>query len=96
MKFLLAVASCAGMLCVGLAGPAAAGKVGPFEGNDTGGIIAWSPQAWHHRHAIAGDHCLRYGKRHRITSVYAHYGQYIGFACYRPRGRDGVILRVRY
>lgn len=69
----------------------------PFEGNDTGGIIAWSPQAQRHRHDIAGDHCARYGKLHRITSVHALYGQYIGFACYRPRGYGaGAVVRARY
>jgi hypothetical protein len=70
--------------------------VPPFEGNDTGGIIAWSPEAHRHRHAIAADHCAQYGKVHRITSVAPRYGDYIGFACYWPRGSSGVILRRAY
>ena len=77
--------------------------VGPFEGNDTGGIIAWSPQTQRHARAIAREHCARYGKLARITSVYARYGSYIGFACRFPRAyvvhrtkRSRVILRVRY
>ncbi len=71
--------------------------VPPFEANDTGGIIAWSPEAQRHRHAIAGDHCARYGKVHRITSVAPRYGDYIGFACYWPRGTGGeVVLRRMY
>jgi len=71
-------------------------SVGPFEANDTGGIIAWSPQAQRHARAMAREHCARYGKLARITSVYARYGQYIGFACRFPRGRGRVILRARY
>ena len=70
--------------------------VGPFEANDTGGIIAWSPQAQRHARAMAREHCARYGKLARITSVYARYGQYIGFACRFPRGRARVIWRARY
>jgi hypothetical protein len=62
--------------------------VPPFKGNDTGGIIAWSPEAQRARHALAADHCALYGKLHRITSVHARYGDYIGFACFWPRGSD--------
>jgi len=72
---------------------------GPFEANDTGGIIAWSPQAQRHARAIAREHCARYGKLARITSVYPRYGQYIGFACRFPHGhaaRRSAILRARY
>jgi hypothetical protein len=62
--------------------------VPPFKGNDTGGIIAWSPEAQQLRHSLAAEHCAHYGKTHRITSVHARYGDYIGFACYWPRGID--------
>jgi hypothetical protein len=62
--------------------------VRPFEGNDTGGIIAWSPETHAARHEIAHAHCARYRKMHSITSVHARYGDYIGFACYWPRGFD--------
>lgn len=76
---------------------ASAGNVRPFEGNDTGGIIAWSPEAYRYRHAIAGDHCAQYTKVHRITSAVRRYGEYIGFECYWPRGTGGgVILRRMY
>jgi len=70
-------------------------KVPPFEANDTGGIIAWSPKAQRHRHAIAADHCAQYGKLHRITSVTPRYGDYIGFACYWPRGTGPVVVLRR-
>ena len=76
---------------------ASAYVVRPFEGNDTGGIIAWSPAAHKFRHDIAADHCAQYGKMHRITSVSRRYGEYIGFACYWPRGYEPgrVIVRVK-
>ncbi|HEX2215660.1 MAG TPA: hypothetical protein VHG27_03035 [Xanthobacteraceae bacterium] len=70
-------------------------SVPPFEGNDTGGIIAWSPEAHRFRHAIAADHCARFGKIHRITSVHPWYGDYIGFACYWPRGYEPGAFIVR-
>ena len=77
--------------------------VGPFEANDVGGIIAWSPQNHRHARAIAGEHCAQYGKLARITSVRARYGEYIAFACLFPRAyvvrhhrRPRVVLRVRY
>lgn len=76
-------------------------RLDPIEANDTGGIIAWSPEAQRHMRTIAREHCARYGKRARITSVYARYGQYIAFACRLPpghvvRGRSRPVLRVRY
>jgi hypothetical protein len=64
--------------------------VGPgpgLTGNDSGGIITWSPD-----HALvaqdwATQHCAQYGKYARITSVHAQYGDYIGFACEFRRTR---------
>ncbi len=75
-----------------------AATAAPFKGNDTGGIIAWSPEAHQLRHEIAGEHCARYRKAHRITSIHARYGDYIGFACYWPRGVDpnNVIIESAY
>jgi hypothetical protein len=82
------------------AGSAGCAGPGPgLTGNDTGGIIPWSPE----NRAIALDwaeqHCARYGKHARITSVYAQPGNYIGFECafgrgYTLRERD-IILRTR-
>lgn len=59
-------------------------------GNDTGGIIPWSPENQHAMRDIAGDHCARYNKRFRITSVHRQYGDYIGFVCFFARGYDPV------
>ena len=89
---LAALLSCAAPLSAG------AIAVPPFKGNDTGGIIAWSPEAHRFRHDIASDHCAGYGKIHRITSLHPWYGDYIAFACFWPRGYEpgGVILRRAY
>jgi len=61
------------------------------KGNDTGGIIPWSPalRAYGYRTA-AQEHCGGYRKIARITSVVAGYGNYVGFACEYPRGYDPV------
>ena len=62
-----------------------------INGNDTGGIIPWSPdlQRYGYREA-AQHHCGGYRKIARITSVHARYGDYVGFACEFPRGYDPV------
>jgi hypothetical protein len=57
-----------------------------LTGNDTGGIITWSPEAQAAARHISGQHCARYGKYARITSVHARYGDYIAFTCAFPRG----------
>jgi hypothetical protein len=62
-----------------------------INGNDTGGIIPWSPalRAYGYRDA-AQHHCAGYHKIARITSVKARYGDYVGFACEFPRNYDPV------
>ena len=65
-------------------------KVPPFEANDTGGIIAWSPGIEAHAPAIVSDHCGRYGKYGVITSIHPWPGDFIGFICRRP-GRYGPM-----
>jgi hypothetical protein len=61
------------------------------KGNDTGGIIPWSPalRAYGYQ-AAAQDHCGGYHKVGRVTSVHARYGDYVGFACEFPRNYDPV------
>jgi len=57
-----------------------------LTGNDTGGIITWSPEHQQVAREWAADHCARYGKYARITSIHAQYGDYIGFTCqFDPR-----------
>jgi hypothetical protein len=62
------------------------------KGNDTGGIIAWSPESEANAQQLASDHCVRYGKYALITSTTPRQGDYIGFVCERP-GTWGPILR---
>jgi len=52
-----------------------------YQGNDTGGIISWSCETEALAHDIAGAHCARFGKYHRITGVHRQYGDYISFNC---------------
>jgi hypothetical protein len=56
----------------GCAGP------GPLlTGNDTGGIIAWSPLAHRDGRIWMADHCARYGKVAAKTAEVRGYGNYI-------------------
>lgn len=61
-------------------------------GNDTGGMIVWTPENEMLAFAAAEVHCAGYRKVARITSVYRQYGHYIGFACSFP---PGYIVRER-
>jgi len=70
------------LVLAGLLPLAACAGPGPgLTGNDTGGIIVWTPENQLVAREWAGDHCARYGKYARITSIHAQYGDYIGFAC---------------
>jgi hypothetical protein len=51
------------------------------HGNDTGGIIPWSPENEVRASALAAAHCARYRKYARATSIVRQYGYYIGFEC---------------
>jgi hypothetical protein len=85
MRWTRSAAALAAMLLLGA--PAQAGSlfgVWGLVGNDTGGIIPWSPQNELARHAIASQHCAWYGKIARISSVHRQYGDYIGFHCLFP------------
>jgi hypothetical protein len=62
------------------------------KGNDTGGIIPWSPGIEETALNTASDHCARYGKYAVITSVHPWPGDYIGFVCRRP-DRWGPVSR---
>jgi hypothetical protein len=75
---------CARVLAVlaALAAGACAGPGPGLTGNDTGGIVPWSPYSQRHARDMAGQHCAAYGKFARITSIDARPGQYIAFACY--------------
>ena len=65
---------------------------GGVRGNDTGGIIPWSPGIDQAARQMAAGHCGHYGKYALITSVRPWYGDYIGFVCRRPV-RWGPVLK---
>jgi hypothetical protein len=72
------------VLATSLAGCA---YVGPgLTGNDSGGIIPWSPENQAHARDWAMQHCAYYGKVAHMEPIYRRYGQYISFTCYFPRG----------
>jgi hypothetical protein len=59
-----------------------------MTGNDSGGIIQWTPDAKYFYRDIAAYQCARYHKIAVISSVHRRYGEYIGFRCYFPRDYD--------
>jgi hypothetical protein len=91
MRWILA-AAIAGLFL--LTDPARAGGLVGLIGNDTGGIIPWSPVTERSRVAIASDHCARYFKSARITSVHRQYGDYIGFHCLFGPPRRAVVVTL--
>ena len=63
--------------------------VGPgLTGNDTGGIIQWTPEVDLIYRDIAAEHCARWNRVAQITSVHRWYGEYIGFVCLVDRYYD--------
>jgi hypothetical protein len=63
--------------------------VGPgLTGNDTGGIIQWTPDTDLTYRDIAVAHCARWNRLTSITSVHRAYGDYIGFRCIVDRRYD--------
>ena len=72
------LATSAGVLASGgmFAGP------GPrITGNDTGGIIPYSPNIEATYQQMAQDYCARWHRLSHITSVHRLYGDYISFVC---------------
>jgi hypothetical protein len=71
-------------LGVGAGGAARAGFAGPspgITGNDTGGIIPYSPDLKGIYRQMAQAHCARWGRLSHVTSVHRRYGDYISFVC---------------
>jgi hypothetical protein len=83
LRPLLALAVLAAGLSLG-----ACGRMGPgpgVTGNDTGGIIPWSPMSRKTARAMAAEHCAQYDKYARFTGAVPHYGGYLSFACLPKR-----------
>ena len=51
------------------------------KGNDTGGIIPWTPENERASFEIAGAQCARWNKFPVATSIHRVPGDYIGYAC---------------
>jgi hypothetical protein len=70
------------MLCAG--SPALAFLFGPgpgITGNDTGGIIPYSPAIDATYKDMAADWCARWHRLSHVTSVHRVYGDYVSFVC---------------
>ena len=61
-----------------------AGVYGP-KGNDTGGIIPWSPENEQMAHQIAQGNCDFYRKYAVLRTMHRAYGDYISYDCVFPR-----------
>lgn len=87
------VAACGLLACA----PAKADWIGPFKGNDTGGIIAYSLASQTDARQLAVDHCASYGKVVKFLAVQPNYGGYLSFACrWVPYGAADRPLSVKY
>lgn len=69
------------VLALGAFTTSCASPIAGVNGNDTGGIIPWSPENVAAAHVLASDHCAYWGKVARITGTAHRYGDYISFAC---------------
>jgi hypothetical protein len=57
------------------------GVYGP-KGNDTGGIIPWSPANERMALTIARDKCSHHRKSAMIRTIHRKYGEYITYECH--------------
>ena len=87
------VAVCGMLACA----PARADWIGPFKGNDTGGIIAYSLASQSDARLLAVNHCASYGKVVKFLAVQPYDGGYLSFACrWVPYGAAERPLSVKY
>lgn len=87
------VAVCGMLTCA----PAQAQWTRSFQGNDTGGIIAYPLASTMDVRQLAVDHCAAYGKVVKFLAVDPQYGGYISFACrWVPYGANERPLRSYY
>jgi hypothetical protein len=87
------VTSAAGLMALALTSvaalsPASAGWFDRLQGNDTGGIIPWSPEAERTYGPTAAAHCGTYNKVAVVTSIHRQPGDYISFVCAFPPDYD--------
>src|SRR5215470_11755281 len=90
----------AGLVAIGgmlASAPAQADWIGPFKGNDTGGIIAFALAQRQDARQLAVDHCAYYGKVVKFLAVQAYEGGYISFSCrWVPWGANDRPLVTKY
>jgi hypothetical protein len=72
-----------------IAGTAQGGNYAMW-GNDTGGIIPWSPAVEDVYREVAVEHCATYKKIAHITSVGRDYGEFFGFECLSDPNFDPI------
>jgi hypothetical protein len=82
IRTILAVVALSAMLT----GPANAwndilNSVWGAKGNDTGGIIPWSPENEKNSFEIASAQCARWNKFPVATSIHRRAGDYIAYKC---------------
>jgi hypothetical protein len=78
-------------LIVAATGLARATFTGPdpwITGNDTGGIIPYSPDIEGSYEQMAQNYCARWNRLSHVTSVHRVYGDYVSFVCI---DRPGMI-----
>jgi hypothetical protein len=83
-KSLIVGALAALLFGIGSTGAVLASFTGPgpwITGNDTGGIIPYSPDLEGVYQQMAQDYCARWRRLSHITSVHRTYGDYISFVC---------------
>jgi len=67
---------------VALAGAVFVGPPAGLTGNDTGGIISYTPNVrLADYHEMAENWCARWGRISHLTSVHRRYGDYVAFVC---------------
>ena len=77
--------------------PVRADWVSPVQGNDTGGIIAYTVAQQSDARQIAVDHCARYGKVVKFLAIDPQPGGYISFACrWVPYGANDQPIVTKY
>ena len=80
----LIVGALAALLGIGSTGAVLASFTGPapwINGNDTGGIIHYSPDLEGFYQEIAQNYCARWHRLSHITSMHRVYGDYVSFVC---------------
>lgn len=82
------------VLTLGLSASACVGPNAGVTGNDTGGIVPWSPDNDRYAREIADQHCAGYNKYGRVTSKVRQPGHYIAWSCtWKPP--YGYAVRTR-